>query len=97
MNKFDISEKFGGVNSAEAIRERGRHEGEVKAVFDKVSGLLSRKAWVAVLWLLVGQFIQVAANLLAVNVYARNPVAFCVAAGFLVTVSIVLGMVVGRE
>lgn len=93
MERVDLNKKFGGVMPEKS------HDGmkEVKKAMEKIAGCMSKRAWRAVVWLLVGQFIQVVANVLAVNMYVRRPVLFCVAAGFLVTSAIVLGMLVGRE
>ena len=68
-----------------------RHEG----FFEALVGVMSKRAWRAVLWLFVGQAVQIAASVLAVNFGVANPVVFASAAGFIVSAAIIVGIVVG--
>lgn len=46
---------------------------------------------------IVGQFVQVVANLLAKVSYMSRPILFCIAAGFLILAAVVVGMYLGSQ
>lgn len=44
-----------------------------------------------------GQFVQVIAHLIAKTNYMQRPVLFCIAAGFLVFVAVLAGVILGKD
>ena len=87
---MDLNEKFGGV----VAKKRGM---DMREALEKVSGVVSKRSWWAILWLCVGQAIQFVANVLSGGMSENSSLMFCGSAGFLVLAAIVVGMLVGRK
>lgn len=59
---------------------------------------MTKKCKQSLVWFVSGMVVQIIAQIMAKNNYMTHPVLFCIAAGFLILVAVVVGMVVaGRD